>query len=145
MDGFEAVNREDTSYSKQTDVPPLTIPTAKRTDLVYIDLWISEIHGTDDLKNDQDVKIETAARHKVEWRVMVSEDANKPKPKPSHHVYTIASIERNGATITAINDLRTALRINPLFKAISVRQCGEHRDRLQDPKRSLHVRRQRNS
>ena len=69
VDGFEAVNREDTSYSKQTDVAALTIPTGKRTDLVYIDLWISEIHGTDDLKNDQDVKIETCARHKVEWRV----------------------------------------------------------------------------
>ena len=46
--------------------------------MVYIDLWISEIHGTDDLKNDQDVKIETAARHKVEWRVRVSEAGKKP-------------------------------------------------------------------
>ena len=107
--------------------------------MVYIDLWISEIHGTDDLKNDQDVKIETAARHKVEWRVMVSEDANKPKPKPSHHVYTIASIERNGATITAINDQRTALRINSLFKALSVNNAGSIGIGTSDPKRMLHV------
>ena len=139
VDGFEAVNREDTSYSKQTDVPPLTIPTAKRTDLVYIDLWISEIHGTDDLKNDQDVKIETAARHKVEWRVKVSEAGKKLLPKLSHHYYTIASIERDGATITAINDLRTALSINPLFKALSV-SAGNIGIGSENPSRPLTVR-----
>ncbi|MCU0637209.1 MAG: tail fiber domain-containing protein [Methanothrix sp.] len=140
VDGFEAVNRNVDSYSKQTDVTPLTIPQGKRTDYVYIDLWISEVHGTDELKNDQDVKIETCTRHKIEWKVRVSETGNKLPPKLFHHYYTIASIERDSGTITAINDLRTALRINPLFRALSVSTTGNIGIGSEIPSRPLTVR-----
>ncbi|MCX6676990.1 MAG: tail fiber domain-containing protein [Methanothrix sp.] len=124
VDGFEAVNRADITYLKQKAVPPLTIPPEKRTDLVYIDLWISEVHGTDDLKNNQDVKIETSARQMIEWRVLVNETGKELKPEPFHHYYVIASMERNGAAITSLKDLRTALRINPLFRSLSVSEAG---------------------
>jgi len=140
VDGFEAVNRNVDSYSKQTDVTPLTIPQGKRTDYVYIDLWISEVHGTDELKNDQDVKIETCARHKIEWKVRVSETGNKLPPKLFHHYYTIASIERDGGTITSFKDLRTALRINPLFKALFVSTTGNIGIGSDNPRGPLSIR-----
>ena len=139
VDGFEAVNRAALTYLKQKDVPPLTIPPANRTDLVYIDLWISEIHGTDDLKNSQDVKIETSARQMIEWRVLVNETGKKLKQETFHHYYVIASMERNGALITSLKDLRTALRINPLFRSISVSEAGSIGIGTTDPKRMLHV------
>ena len=139
VDGFEAVNRAALTYLKQKDVPPLTIPPANRTDLVYIDLWISEIHGTDDLKNSQDVKIETSARQMIEWRVLVNETGKALVPEPFHHYYVIASMERNGAVITSLKDLRTALRINPLFRSISVSEAGSIGIGTTDPKRMLHV------
>ena len=139
VDGFEAVNRADITYLKQKDVPPLTIPPANRTDLVYIDLWISEIHGTDDLKNNQDVKIETSARQMIEWRVLVNETGKALVPEPFHHYYVIASMERNGAVITSLKDLRTALRINPLFRSLSVSETGSIGIGTTDPKRMLHV------
>ena len=139
VDGFEAVNRAALTYLKQKDVPPLTIPPANRTDLVYIDLWISEIHGTDDLKNSQDVKIETSARQMIEWRVLVNETGKKLKQETFHHYYVIASMERNGALITSLKDLRTALRINPLFRSLSVSEAGSIGIGTTDPKRMLHV------
>jgi len=139
VDGFEAVNRAALTYLKQKDAPPLTIPLEKRTDLVYIDLWISEIHGTEELKNNQDVKIETSARQMIEWRVLVNETGKKLKPEPFHHYYVIASMERNGAVITSLKDLRTALRINPLFRSLSVSEAGSIGIGTTDPKRMLHV------
>ncbi|MGV8174348.1 MAG: hypothetical protein ACP5OU_01450 [Methanothrix sp.] len=140
VDGFEAVNRADTTYLNQGSVAPLTIPTGKRTDSVYIDLWISEIHGTPDLKNGQDVKIETCARHKIEWKVRVNEASKKLVPLLFHNYYIIASIERDGATITSLKDLRTALRINPLFKAISVGNNGNIGIGSDNPRGPLSIR-----
>jgi hypothetical protein len=139
VDGFEAVNRDKDTYRSQTDAPVLTIPTGARTDIVYIDLWISEVHGTDELKNSQDVKMETCARHKVEWRVMVNETGKALEPKPFHHYYPIAAIVRDGAKITAIKDQRTALSINPLFSALSVSKDRRIGIGTTDPKRLLHV------
>jgi len=139
VDGFEAVNRADITYLKQKAVEPLTIPPAKRTDLVYIDLWISEIHGTEELKNNQDVKIETSARQMIEWRVLVNETGKALVPEPFHHYYVIASMERNGAVITSLKDLRTALRINLLFRSLSVSDAGSIGIGTTDPKRMLHV------
>jgi hypothetical protein len=140
VDGFEAVNRAATSYSKQADVAALTIPQGKRTDLVYIDLWISEIHGTTDVDNHKDIKIETCARHKIEWRVRVNETGKVMKPEPFHHHYIIASIERDGGTITSIKDMRTALRINPLFKALSISSTGNIGIGSDNPRSPLSIR-----
>jgi hypothetical protein len=139
VDGFEAVNRAEITYKSQKDVPSLTIPEGKRTDTVYIDLWISEVHGTDELKNDQDIKMETCARHKVEWRVLVNETGKPIEPLGYHHYYSIATIERNGKIIAAVKDLRTALKINPLFSALTVSNDKRIGIGTTDPKRILHV------
>jgi len=139
VDGFEAVNRADKTYKSQKDVPSLTIPDGKRTDTVYIDLWISEIHGTDELKNDQDIKMETCARHRVEWKALVNETGKPLDPVEYHHYYQIAIIERDGKNIIAIKDLRTALRINPLFGALTVTDDERIGIGTVDPKRILHV------
>jgi hypothetical protein len=94
VDGFEAVNEKDLLYSEQDGVAELTKPTAKRVDLVYLDLWIGEITSRedDDLKNSDDVNVETCVRHRLEWRVRVAEGSEKYVREEFHHYYDIARV-----------------------------------------------------
>ncbi len=138
VDGFEAVNRNVDHYLGQSDVAAITIPSdrEKRTDVVYIDLWISEVTGTKDLHNDQDIKIETCSRHKIEWRVRINETGEDIKPEPFHHHYVIALIERTGRN-SHTEDQRTALT---LFKAISVGNNGNIGIGSDNPRSPLSIR-----
>ena len=97
VDGFEAVNeKKDLPYSEQEGVAKLTKPTAGREDLVYLDLWIGEITSRedDDLKNSDDVNVETCVRHNLEWRVRVAEGNKEYAREEFHHYYDIARIKR---------------------------------------------------
>lgn len=119
VDGLEVVNNSEILYSKQTGVSvtpriPLDMPTVKRSDTVYLDVWIREITGKDkkkgeegyDLNNPQDVNIETCCRHKIEWLVNVDKgrdykisQGHTPTPAEkdaNHHFYDIAGIDFPG-------------------------------------------------
>lgn len=114
VDGFEAVNEKDLLYSEQEGVAELTKPTANRVDLVYLDLWIGEITSKedDDLKNSDDVNVETCVRHKLEWRVRVAEGSKEYAGKEFHHYYDIARIKRKAGKDTVSNaDIQDIRRI----------------------------------
>lgn len=118
VDGFEAVNESAMLYSKQGDVPALTALSGKRSDTVYLDLWITEISESEDpaLMNSQDLRRETCRRHKVEWRVRVDEGRGKEGTVHSpqeefHHYYDIARLERDGNNASIIDLRRIGLAL----------------------------------
>ena len=114
VDGFEAVNApvegDSILYSN------LTIPTEERVDTVYLDLWIEEVNGSarPELKNDQDVDMETCVRHRLMWQVRVDEGNAGYAKEAHHHYYDIAEIKRTAnapeITDTDITDLRASGR-----------------------------------
>ncbi|GEM_PF-2148964 len=132
VDGFEAVTED-------RDDPILGKYEPGKYDLVYLDLWISEIHGTPELKNPQDVNMETCARHKINWEVEVIEidDFNyftqdleamlnqSGKKEPHHHYSPLALLDRSHAfdaqdPQTIVIDLRGIANCAPITNSISV-------------------------
>jgi YVTN family beta-propeller protein len=113
VDGFEAVNEPDEGgyilYSQQTGVDALSIPpVGVRVYTVYLDLRIEEVTSEDDvaLKNPRDVNVETCIRHKLEWRVRVSEGGASHATDEYHHYYNLAEITWKDGKIIEIKDLR---------------------------------------
>ena len=99
--GFEVTVETDINYSDQTGVPALTMPIATqpdpREDLVYLDVWLAEVSGSDDadLLNSDDVGMQTSVRLRPTWLVLVAEGKPIPDPDPGHTHYPLARIERD--------------------------------------------------
>jgi hypothetical protein len=139
VDGFEVENRVDfILYAQQQGVDTLNVPSAARTDSVYLDVWMEEVKSEQDeaLKNANDVRMETCVRHKVKWLVKVDEGNQGVGQEPFHHYYNIARIHRTAgmAAIEAgdILDLRstgldlllTKQAIDQLSSTLTVDQNG---------------------
>jgi hypothetical protein len=124
--GFEVVNQpfdgeenplDHILYSQQVDISELKVPATnnKRDEIVYLDVWIEEITSAEDdsLKNSRDVKVETCIRHKLEWRVRVTEEKDFQKKyeemekKEKHrYYYALAKITWVRKKISQKEDLR---------------------------------------
>jgi hypothetical protein len=109
--GIEVTIPVDTDYISQNPTV-LTTPAAARTDIVYLDIFFSEVDGTvdTDLNNSADVGMETSVRVKPGWIVRVAEGVPMPGA-PAGHVYTpLAQLGRaagnNAITAGMITDLR---------------------------------------
>jgi hypothetical protein len=88
------------TYSSQVGVPALTTPSDTqpdpRTDIVYLDIFLTEVDGTvdTDLTNSQDVGIQTSVRLKPDWVVRVGEGVPVPDAPPGHEFYPLAQLRR---------------------------------------------------
>ncbi len=73
VNGYDVENEKDTYYSAHvsSNAELLTIPTANRKFLVYLEVWTDSVDSTDDqsLKNNQDINIETCIRDRLFWKV----------------------------------------------------------------------------
>ncbi|NIM14325.1 MAG: hypothetical protein GTO45_20005 [Candidatus Aminicenantes bacterium] len=126
VDGLEVENGVDfILYSQQEGVEALSVPSSARTDTVYLDVWIEEVTSIQDeaLKNANDVRMQTCIRHKLEWRVRVTEGNKSYVQEAFHHYYPVAKIHRNNEKDTIepadIEDLRiTGLALHLLTKKI---------------------------
>src|SRR4030095_14944098 len=113
VNGVDAFNAADLTYSSQAGVPALTTPTAARNDTVYLDVSLTEVTGAQDaeLLNNGDVGLQTSVRQRVVWVVRCSEGAPPPpSPAPGHTHFPLARLARTAgaAQIQAgmIADLR---------------------------------------
>ena len=102
VEGWDVINEADRNYSGQAlydnpdlaaawevDVlPPLTTPTADRTDTVYLDVWEREVDSAEDsdLVNPA-IGVETCVRRKREWVVRVVEGSSSLPAAPAGHAY----------------------------------------------------------
>ncbi|MDD4653577.1 MAG: hypothetical protein PHQ34_15245, partial [Methanothrix sp.] len=85
---------------------------------VYLDLWIDEITASEEpaLNNNDDIKICTSVRHRIQWRVKAKEWRFPDVPiigtQADHHYVILAKIKRstNGITDNDITDLRSTWR-----------------------------------
>lgn len=121
VDGIEVTIDEPVNYKRQSvgvppTVPDLNEPTATqpdpRRDFVFLDVWLSERDGRDDvhLRNSGDVGMQTSVRLRPAWLVRVAEGMDPPAPEPGHAHYRLARLTRprgNAQITTAmIEDLR---------------------------------------
>jgi IPT/TIG domain len=114
--GIEVTIPANTTYKAQAGVPALTPPTVAqpdpRTDIVYLDVSVTEIDSTidSDLNNSTDVGMETSVRLKPVWVALVAEGIAVPATPAGHAYYPIAQFARprGSDTISAamITDLR---------------------------------------
>lgn len=76
VNGYDVENEENIYYSTQvsTNAELLTTPTTNRKFLVYLDVWIESVNSDKDpdLKNSQDINMETCIRDRLFWKVRVN-------------------------------------------------------------------------
>ncbi|MGH8575287.1 MAG: hypothetical protein ACREX8_22355, partial [Gammaproteobacteria bacterium] len=127
VDGIEVTIDKPVNYSLQAvGVPPLKVPPLNtpditqpdpRTDIVFLDVWLSELDGHRDehLRNSGDVGMQTSVRLRPAWLVRVAEGvdperADPPAPDPGHAHYPLARLTRRRRnkqiTTDMIEDLR---------------------------------------
>lgn len=111
VDGTESTISVTTDYNHQPHVAELaadhpsrpvalsTPPTGGadvRRDIVFLDVFTTEVDGTADLDNSADVGMQTSVRVKSVWTVRVAENAeNPPDPTVAGHVhYPLARLLR---------------------------------------------------
>ncbi len=114
--GIEVTIPSAITYKAQAGAPVLTTPTPAqpdpRTDIVYLDVFFTEVDGTvdSDLKNLVDIGIQTSVRVKPGWAVRVSEAVPVPTAPAGHVFYPLAQLHRprnvNAIDATMITDLR---------------------------------------
>jgi hypothetical protein len=98
--GLEATIAATLNYSSQPGLPALTTPVVPqpnpRVDIVYLDLWLSEVDHTGDsaLLNGVDVGMQTSVRQKPAWLVRVAEGTPVPSPAIGHLHYPLARLTR---------------------------------------------------
>jgi hypothetical protein len=108
--GTEATITDSVDYNHQPNVAslaadhpslplPLTTPPAgggdARHDIVFLDVFTTEVGGTPDLDNSADVGMQTSVRIKPVWIARVLENADSPPDPPSGHVhYPLARLLR---------------------------------------------------
>jgi hypothetical protein len=129
--GIEVEIGAAVAYAAQVPPPAerLTVPTADRVDVVYLDVSLTTVAGDGpgadpDLLNDADVGMQTSIRVKPAWTVRVAEGTDRvPDTAPGHAHYGLALLRRtpNAAAIddTMITDLRqTALSVDEVEKRL---------------------------
>ena len=110
VEGWDVINDQVLLYTAQPlfnnatlanqwevdPLPPLTVPTATRTDTVYLDVWEREVNsGEDSDLVNVNLGIETCVRLKREWAVRVAEGTDLPSPLPPRHAfYPLAQLTR---------------------------------------------------
>ena len=100
VNGLEAVIQADMLYSSQAGAPALSTPSAAdpdpRQDIVYLDVWLDEVTGTQDavLLNGDDIGMQTSVRQKTAWAVRVAEGIPLPAPAADHAFYALAQLAR---------------------------------------------------
>ncbi|MBI4670723.1 MAG: Ig-like domain-containing protein, partial [Chloroflexi bacterium] len=108
VEGYDVANESDTRYSQQS-LPALPVPNALTKYVVYLEIWTEAVTSQEDpdLRNAQDINLETCIRDQVKWQVKV---APWPLAPGARATYVLAAIDRpaNAASITAntITDLR---------------------------------------
>lgn len=108
VEGFDATNDADAQYSGQGQ-PALPVPNAPTKFVVYLEVWSEPVTSQQDpqLRNAQDINLETCIRDQLRWVVKVAPWPLTPGTRAS---YILAAIDRpaNANTITAdmITDLR---------------------------------------
>ena len=113
--GIEVTIQAPISYTSQ-GLAPLTSPGAgqpdPRTDIVYLDVSLSEVDGTvdTDLTNSLDVGIQTSVRLKPGFVVRVVEGAPLPAPPNGHVFYPLARLTRPQGNDTIVAAMITDLR-----------------------------------
>lgn len=136
--GIEVALPHAMKYSEQSEHPAaLTRPAANRTDLVYLDVWITEVDGftdvngfTDtDLRNERDVGMQTSVRLKARWAVRVAEGTTTLPPLDGHNRYPLATLARTAGKDAIeppmITDKRrTRLNVADLEGRISVLEAA---------------------
>ncbi len=85
-------------------IPPLTTPTAARTDTIYADVWEQEINSVDDpnLINPA-IGVETCVRLRRTVAIRVAEGAAAPPAAPAGHVYLPVAQMNRTANIDVIS------------------------------------------
>jgi hypothetical protein len=110
--GIEVQLKQALKYSKQAEHPALTKPAADRTDLVYLDVWITEADGftDEDLRNERDVGLQTSVRLKAHWAVRVAEGTTTLPPLDGHNRYPLATLARTAGKDAIEQPMITDLR-----------------------------------
>ena len=124
--GIEVQLKQALKYSEQAEHPALTKPAAVRTDLVYLDVWITEADRfTDqDLRNERDVGLQTSVRLKAHKAVRVAEGTTTLPPLDGHNRYPLATLARTAGKDAIeqpmITDMRrTRLNVADLEKRLT--------------------------
>jgi len=118
--GIEVTIPAPIAYTSQPGVPALTTPTAAqpdpRLDTVYLDVFLTEVDGrTDsDLKNSQDVGMQTSVRIRADWVVRVAEGGPMPSPPDGHAFAPLAQLSRKRGTTGIDGSIIADLRQNRL-------------------------------
>ena len=121
--GLEVSISTDIKYSSQAGVPILNHPVATqpnpRIDMVYLDVWLTEVDGTvdSDLLNSTDVGMQTSVRQKPAWVVRVAEGVSIPIPSPGHFHCPLAQLTRKRDNTKVEEDMITDLRQKRLMLA----------------------------
>jgi len=113
VNGYDVQNETPIRYSQQTGSPSLPAPTQADIFYVFLSTSIVRIDSTmdTDLRNRQDINLETCVRDKLEWAVHAALHPNLP---PANS-YLLAVITRPaGATVitTAMIDDRRRTLLN---------------------------------
>jgi hypothetical protein len=127
VNGVDAFNAADLTYSSQAGVPALTTPTAARNDTVYLDVSLTEVTGAQDaeLLNNGDVGLQTSVRQKVVWVVRVAEGATSPpSPAPGHTHFPLARLARTAGAAQIQAGMIADLRRQILSLAEGLRILG---------------------
>ena len=98
VNGYDVQNETPILFSQQTGSPSLPAPTQPDVFYVYLSASIVRIDSTmdTDLRNRQDINLETCVRDKLEWTVRAARHPNLP---PANS-YLLAVITRPvGATV----------------------------------------------
>jgi hypothetical protein len=108
VDGFDVANEADLAYTAQ-GLGALPVPGVATKYVVYLEVWVEAVTSLEDpdLRNGQDINLETSIRDQLRWQVKVAPWPLVPGARSS---YVLASIQRpaNATVITApmITDLR---------------------------------------
>jgi IPT/TIG domain len=101
--GRDVILATTINYTDQPGVPALTTPTAVRTDIVYLDVSLSDVDATTDseLGNSGDVGVQTSVRQKLNRVVRVAENSTAvPAPASGHSHFALARFNRTaGAAV----------------------------------------------
>lgn len=124
--GIQVAIPSPVTYQSQPGALPLTTPSGDRTDLVFLDVSLSEVDGTvdADLTNSQDIGVQTSVRLKPSWVVRVAEGAGLPATPAGHAFYPLAELRRRNSDLieaSMITDLRRRrLTVSDLERRLSL-------------------------
>jgi len=127
VEGWDAINESNLKYTAQplfdnaalaakwgvNPVKPLTTPTTRRIDTVYLDIWEREVDAEEDYEHlvNPKIGIETCVRLKREWVVRVAEGKTEsPSPPEGHVFYTLARLYRETGEATIWPEIIADLR-----------------------------------